>query len=412
METEKVFYKNLQEKCETLSVMMGLSGFPCDIATDGTHIILQKADVERFECTELHLPDEIDQIGLGAFRYANSLEFVEFPENFTEIGDAAFLECKALTEVWFLAGGSLRIGEGCFEGCRSLQDFVCKGKPETLKLGDGCFKYTGIMNVDLSWVSTLEVEPFVFGGCKYLQSIKLPEGMQELPDKICWACGKLTEVSIPSTVEQIGASAFGYCEALQTVTLPQGLKQIGVYAFCNTGLTSIAIPATVEHIFYSAFEGCKSLQSVCFAGNSVKEIEHDAFRECSALQAVSLPGGLTSISKSCFEDSAITEIMLPDSVEDIKAKAFKNCRRLRAVHFGKGFKQVEDISVFDNCSAMEILCFAKVPRKEVLCQILDSLYGRLRELTVYMPPTVRYAKSIKSYYGVPIFDIAEYRKGV
>ena len=411
METEKVIYKNLQEKCETLSVMMALSGFPCDIETDDTHIILQKADVEHFEGTELHLPDEIDQIGLGAFRYANSLEFVEFPENFTEIGDAAFLSCKALTEVWFLAGNSLRIGEGCFDECRSLQCFVCKGKPETLKLGEGCFKYTGIKNVDLSWVSTLEVEPFVFGGCKYLQSIKLPEGMQKLPDKMCWACEKLTEVSIPSTVEQIGASSFYY-----------------------TGLTSITIPATVERISAYAFADCKSLQSICFAGNSlkfigdeafaksaiqaihipesVKEIEFGAFMECSALQAVSLPGGLTSISKSCFEDSAITEIMLPDSVEDIKAKAFKNCRRLRVVHFGKGFKQVEDSSVFDNCSAMEILCFAKVPRKEVLCQILDSLYGRLRELTVYMPPTVRYAKSIKTYDGVPIFDIAEYRKGV
>ncbi len=84
-------------------------------------------------------------------------------------------------------------------------------------------------------------------------------------------------VTIPEGVTRIGGSCFLDCGRLTSVTLPSTLTSIGEYAFWgDTVLTSIVVP-----------EG-------------IKVLEENTFSACYRLEDVTLPSTLTSLGDKCF----------------------------------------------------------------------------------------------------------------
>lgn len=172
-----------------------------------------------------------DIVGIAGSAFKDN----HFVENFViwadleYIGDYAFYNCTALTEI-YIPSETKTIGASAFEGCVNLTDVVFWGGEE---IGKAAFK----------------------------------------------DCTGLKDISIPSEMVTIGESAFENCTGLESVVFWGG-NTIGEKAFKNcTGLTEIYLPSSMESIGDFAFAGCSNLESyLCW--NDDIEIADNAFDGC------------------------------------------------------------------------------------------------------------------------------------
>ena len=102
-----------------------------------------------------------------------------------------------------------------------------------------------------------------FSGCDYIQTVKLPDSLTELPGSVFYNKDYLTSVDLGNGIKSIGDSAFFSCSSLTSVTIGNSVTSIGSGAFngCNS-LESIELPYSVRTIDSSAFSNCKSLTSI------------------------------------------------------------------------------------------------------------------------------------------------------
>ena len=85
-------------------------------------------------------------------------------------------------------------------------------------------------------------------------------------DAFRW-CGKLQTVKIPESVEDIGSCAFDVCSSLQSIVIPGNVKRIEELAFGEcSNLQSITIPVSVTKIDGSAFYQCNKLTTIYYDG--------------------------------------------------------------------------------------------------------------------------------------------------
>jgi len=74
--------------------------------------------------------------------------------------------------------------------------------------------------------------------------------------------GNDKNVAIPSSIEglpvrKIADRAFSHVDSLESVTVPDGIEEIGWFAFSGCAvLQRVELPKTVERIAYGAFENC------------------------------------------------------------------------------------------------------------------------------------------------------------
>ena len=77
-------------------------------------------------------------------------------------------------------------------------------------------------------------------------------------------------------------------------------------------------------------EGLEVIPETCFwqsgleeikIPESVKVIERGAFSECKSLKTISLPPNLQTIGEFCFQKSGLTNLTIPDSVKKIEKSA-------------------------------------------------------------------------------------------
>ena len=187
-----------------------------------------------------------------------------------------------------------------------------------------------------------------------------------------------------------------YCNKTTTgIQLPAYLESIGMDAFAFIlNLEEIEIPDTVVEIGSEAFEGCKRLKKVVLPSN-LKEIPRSCF-ENTALSEIILPEGLERIGGSAFAtpetkystgglfggsayghiDSEVSEIVIPASVKEIASKAFYGRRNMKTVVI-KG-----DLQDFSSGTFHDTAWLASQP--EGLVYLNDALYcyhGQMPENT-------------------------------
>lgn len=155
-----------------------------------------------------------------------------------------------------------------------------------------------------------------------LEKIILPEGITTIGDKAFSCLKALKEINIPESVTSIGWASFYGCSSLQSIHLPEGITEISKMCFYNcSSLSEINIPDGVEAIRYYAFYGSKVTDIQL--GSGLKTLEESAFYSCRNLSKVIFNSPeLKTIGNSAFDQTAITELVLPQNLEEIGKSAF------------------------------------------------------------------------------------------
>ncbi len=275
-----------------------------------------------------------------------------------------------------------------------------------------------LVSLDLSETKLKKVYCYDFEGCRVLESIILPECLEEINECAFCDCTSLKELSIPSSVKRIGPFAYDKksgkrCDvSLEKVIIHDGLKELEENVFCAcSSLKAVEIPSSVTKIGKNAFYGCINLDDVklneglqeivdgafgyCRALKSidipitVSSIEGGAFCSCSSLESIRLPMGLKKISESMFADcSSLKSITIPSSVENIEWNAFGGCTSLKSLNIPSSVKSIGNIA-FCGCSSLESIC---IP--EGITSINQYLFDNCFSLVeVLLPSTIERIES-------------------
>lgn len=178
------------------------------IASETTVLNLQTASALR-------------SVGKEAFEGCNTLTELSLPENLMEIGEGAFRECYNLSGELRLPSSLTAIGAGAFYNCKNLTGSL-QLPARLTELGDQAFmKCAGLEALDLSRSRLTTIGTEVF-----------KESLQRLS------------------------------EDQDQLTVPQGVRSIAASAFEDTGFQKIDLPATLEEIGQRAFYNCRHLSEV------------------------------------------------------------------------------------------------------------------------------------------------------
>lgn len=270
----------------------------------------------------------VTEIGENAFVSNERLTSVEIPRTVTGIQYAAFLGCSNLKNVFFEKGSALRaIGASAFGKNTSLEGFVC---PDGLEyIGEWAFSDDkALTNVTFNGaLDTIETRAFTRSG---LQSVKIPDSMTFIDVSTFNGCEDLSSVILGKGIRRIGNSVFRWCGKLTEIALPYGLSSIGSHAFRDTGLKTIDIPDSVISIGGEAFEGCKDLNDVKL-GDGLTEIGYGMF-ENSGVKDIKFGKKVKAIGDWAFgRDKSLTSIEIPSSVTDLQYSSFAYCSNLASI---------------------------------------------------------------------------------
>lgn len=395
------------------------------------------------------LPESLTSIGCRAFFACKSLSSITIPKNVFSIDDYAFGDCYSLTSVYFKGDAPLEMGDNVFS----------KNGP-TLYYYEGRAGWTSPTwhgyPTD-TWGPSPVVAYPVTGGNIYFDketgavtkcdwgvtAADIPERIDgvfvtSIGDAAFQFNGRLTSVTLPSSLKSIGEAAFSDCGTLTSVTIPDGVESIGKLAFYGcSSLTSITLPSTVRKIGIAAFADCSALEAVCFYGNA-PELGERAFDGTAAgftlyylegksgwtrpyycgyptdiwgeisypvtggniyldkrtgavtrcdwgVTAANIPERIegilvTSIGNAAFQyNGRLTSVTLPGSLESIGEEAFSDCTALTSVTIPEGVTTLGDLAFF-GCNSLTSI---KIPNS--VCEIGVGAFAdcsKLRSVTI------------------------------
>lgn len=337
----------------------------------------------------LVLPETVTAIGANAFKGQNYITKVVFPAALQTIGQYAFQDCLALTEVEFSKAENgddcllntidnyafdgctaLRkvhlphvvttVGKYAFAECSSLTDLVLNDNLETL--GQYAFnKCTSLVSVSLpaSLSLTAGTHTYIFSGCTSLQSVTLHDDITTLGNYMFNGCTSLSSITLPTNLTDMGTSTFTNT-ALTSIIIPVGVTQFGsgtiktstsaaVFKNC-TELTSVTFLGEITALGAASFEGCENLTTIKFS-DGTKSTVTIGEGETAVTKAASLPNTLTLLGDTAFKGTALSEMIIPDSVTTLGKQVFQNCTKLETVYVPA--VTAMGASLFNSCVELE-----------------------------------------------------------
>ncbi len=271
-----------------------------------------------------------------------------------------------------------------FESKRTEIDLII---PETIKgytvteIGPRVFRE----NLNIKSVvfpdAVTEISDTAFGHCENIESIDLPESLVEIGWSAFSSNYALKEIYIPDNVKNIEPWAFGDCINVEKITFGNVSDcTIGFSAFTSTNIKTLYIPEGVlvgpcafdyslelesvvidgkpylEETKYvggkveityptEVFYGCEKLKEVTFSEN-YGVVYEGMFADCTSLDKVNFEA-LSEIRGYAFENTAFTEIDIPDTVKLVD-DVFANCKKLEKATVGNGSSHL-----FDGCTNLK-----------------------------------------------------------
>lgn len=289
--------------------------------------------VDDGKTTAISIPDVKDgipvgRIAAGAFDGC-SLVSIEVPTSVTEIGEGAFKNTKKLQSLTLPF-----IGKNATADAYLLESGSSEDK-----------------SIDASRTIS-----YLFGEEEYDLGIKITNNYSETASSVCYVPQTLTKINIkPAKEYSIPMYAFSGLVNLRQVELADNIKAIGEGAFSGClNLKDITIPSAVTKIYDSAFKKCTNLNTEkLFADNSnLESIGAFAFAE-TKFTNITLPNTVKVIGESCFADSYLNTLVLPQSLTDIEYGAFSKCINLVSLDSSNVANKINlGIHAFYNCNKL------------------------------------------------------------
>ena len=336
----------------------------------------------------LVVDEGVTGIGNEAFYTCGRLAAVELPATLVSVGDYAFDECGALTDVYY--GGTIaqweQIAIGTYNDPLTRAAIHCSdgdvdnsdkcGHALTWSLDEnGTLTVTGTgemwdyYNKEAPWVEQRDqirkvvLEPGVtsvsrsaFWGCPNLTEIVLPEGLTYLGQFCFRECPGLVTVDLPASLVTMDQGEFSECPNLVAINAAPGgeYKTVGGVLFTADMKTLVAYPNGLNGVngVYQVPDGVTTLGPRAFYGSaklteiklpdSVVEFGYNEFQRCHKLEAVNIPNGVTTLYISTFYDcTSLKSLTIPASVTLITDYAFCNCTSLKEIRFEGSAPEIE-----------------------------------------------------------------------
>lgn len=214
----------------------------------------------------------------SAFKDCTSIESVTYyADDYREIGQYAFSGCTSLKTVNLISTKISYIGMNAFENCSSLTELTL---PEGIQgLSTDVFNGSGIKHLHLpNTIYGSNYSAYTFIGSP-IESVSVNADNTQV--RVAGNC--LIRISgneliypfkdydlVEANVTTIGKHAFADNTTLESIVIPEGVEEIGVGAFSGcTALVHVELPSTLTMVQTSAFNGCTALATVTYNGTEV-----------------------------------------------------------------------------------------------------------------------------------------------
>lgn len=218
-------------------------------------------------------------------------------------------------------------------------------------------------------------------------------------------CSEITSVVLPNSVKVLSSYAFADCSKLHSITIGSQLNKIEDNAFYNDyGLIEARYNGSIEswcRIDFSGgllgYEGNlyfnNTLLTELVIPRGVYEIKDAAFRYVSCLKHVVLPKSIKRIGAFAFYGCKnLVSINIPDGINRINSSTFSWCENLQKINIPSSVSYIGQ-SAFSDCKKLKSIALPK--QLDSIESFAFSKCTSLEEVDIY--PSV-------SYIGMKAFD--------
>jgi len=269
------------------------------------NIIPQKSFVSDHHLISIILPVNITSIGDSAFYKSGLSGVLSIPNSVTSIGNSAFEGCWNLDGMLTIPNSVRTIGVNVFADCQNIKGLLLSNKLTAISDGafNGDWSLTGYLTIPNSVTS---IGNFAFYYC-FLTGVLIPNSVTSIGFSAFEKCKNLSgDLVIPNSITTINDGTFAACGRLTSITIPTSVTIIGDFAFTMSGLSDVIIPNSVLCIgdYAFAFTKNKSIP------NSIQTIGVGAFY-CSGLSgSLIIPNSLTYLGSQAFAFNSITNFII------------------------------------------------------------------------------------------------------
>ncbi len=296
-------------------------------------------------------------IGENAFKDCVKLNPVVVPAGVSTIGKGAFKGCEALREITVPFIGS-QVGSA---NNTDTFDYIFSGSVPSSLIKVTVTKETDVPEnafANLANLQYISVNSGVrtigngaFDGCAALKEFIVPNGITELGDNTFRGCSSAAVIDIPDTVQSFGEALFDGCAKVLAINVPNGISAINKDTFRNcSSLAEITIPNSVTVIDSGILSGCVSLRviNVPFVGANANpgissETMETKFGYLFGTENNAIPASVTRVEVTgtdrsnyippqAFKDCGNIEDIIIDGGRSILDNAFVNCKLLKHLY--------------------------------------------------------------------------------
>ena len=304
-----------------ITIPEALGGYPVTA-------IGEKAFYQCDKLTGVTIPSSVTSIGTGAFWGCSALEKMDIPDNLTSMGADVFsngIIDLINDQSEYIDGGKYVDGwlvkyVSTDSDIKSIE--IADG---TVGIADGAFTLAPYIHEIIFADSVKHIGAYVTQGVQELKKVKWSTNLISIGDRAFENCYYLGDtLTLPDSLQTIGEKAFRKCEYLWYINFGSGLKSIGNNAFekCSS-LVEITLPKNIEYISDYAFIDCINLQEINW--ECIADMGKGVFQN-TQLTDVVLPSGLEILPEDTFKNCySLTTIVIPKTVKTISKNTFKDC---------------------------------------------------------------------------------------